>query len=74
MSATIDEKARTSGESPRDAQSPALPVPNPMSEKQEPAKSSLHPAFYVSMAHARRHVDDAAHGANNYNVRWQEKR
>ncbi|TPX07875.1 uncharacterized protein E0L32_010450 [Thyridium curvatum] len=43
----VDEKSRTSGESPR-ATSPVLPTVNPAAEKPQPPKDSLHPAFYVA--------------------------
>ncbi len=44
------EKVRTSGESPRPAESSVLPTVNPAAEQIEPPKPSLHPAFYVMCA------------------------
>lgn len=46
--ADSSEKQRLSGESPRSGEAaPALPPVNAVTEKTEPAKASLHPAFYV---------------------------
>lgn len=43
-----DEKARTSGESPRqEAQAQSLPTVNPVTEKAEPPKPTFHPAVYI---------------------------
>ncbi|KAK0634854.1 triose-phosphate transporter family-domain-containing protein [Bombardia bombarda] len=44
----VEEKDRTSGESPRDQSSPVLPTVNPEVERTQPPKSSgIHPALYV---------------------------
>ena len=46
---SMDEKQRLSGESPRsnDSSSTVLPTVNPATEKPEPPKAALHPAFYI---------------------------
>ena len=44
----IEEKTRTSGDSPREASNgPVLPTVNPDAEKSQPAKPAVHPAAYV---------------------------
>lgn len=44
-----DEKERQSGEQERQGPAePVLPTVEPSSEKQEPPKASLHPAFYIA--------------------------
>ncbi|KAK0723183.1 triose-phosphate transporter [Lasiosphaeria miniovina] len=45
----VDEKTRASGEGPRESNGAILPTVNPSAEKAQPAKSSLHPAFYVTI-------------------------
>ena len=45
----MSEKERQSGEQERQGPSePVLPTVNPATEKQEPPKASLHPAFYIA--------------------------
>lgn len=44
----MNEKERQSGEQPRDTQEPVLPTVNPETKQPEPAKPSLHPAFYIA--------------------------
>ncbi|CAK3909691.1 sugar phosphate phosphate translocator [Lecanosticta acicola] len=45
----MNEKERQSGEQERKASSePVLPTVNPATEKPEPPKASLHPAFYIA--------------------------
>ncbi|EME42489.1 hypothetical protein DOTSEDRAFT_73355 [Dothistroma septosporum NZE10] len=44
----MNEKERQSGEQPRDTQEPVLPTINPETKQPEPAKASLHPAFYIA--------------------------
>lgn len=43
----VDEKTRTSGESPREQTGSVLPIVNPEVEKAQQPKPSIHPAFYV---------------------------
>ncbi|KAL9051464.1 MAG: hypothetical protein Q9162_005995 [Coniocarpon cinnabarinum] len=44
-----DEKARQSGDSPRqEAQAQSLPTVNPTTEKPEPPKATFHPAVYIA--------------------------
>ena len=48
MSGT-EEKQRLSGDSPRNGEaSQVLPTVNPATEKPEPPKAALHPAFYIT--------------------------
>ena len=45
----MEEKQRLSGESPRNEAESVLPTINPATEKPEPPKAALHPAFYISI-------------------------